>query len=254
MTEKEILKRIDHGARNYIRLFGTAEHMEMVDKTFYSYIQPKADVHGISFVYDLRLDGLGEEERDEAVREIKALHMPVWVDLTASDKVFQAFFGGERVHGQTQFEENDEVYLAMLPEEKPEYQATSGEIIRVRSAEEFAAWAEIANNVLAGGYPDIHPVYHYPLCEKGRMKCYTACYEGEPAATAAILDDNGTASLEFVAVLPEMRGKGLAKAICRKAVEDAFAEGAKIVTVRAINSAAGSLYRSVGFTAYNYAI
>lgn len=254
MTEREILKRIDHGARNYIRMFGTAEHMEIVDKTFYRYIKPRADVHGISFVYDLRLDGLGEEERDKVVQEIKALNMPVWVDLTAPDTLFQAFFGRERIHGQTHFEENDEVYLAMLPEEKPEYRETCNEIIRVRSAEEFAVWAEIANGVLAGGYPDIHPVYHYSLCEKGRMKCYTAYYEGEPAATAAILDDNGTTSLEFVAVLPEMRRKGLAKAVCRKAVEDAFAEGSKVVTVRAINAAAGSLYRSVGFTAYNYAI
>ena len=77
---------------------------------------------------------------------------------------------------------------------------------------------------------------------------------GKPVAVSAILDNSGIASLEFVATIPEMRRKGYAKAICEKAIHDAFTDGAKIITVRAINLAASQLYKSLGFEVYNYAL
>lgn len=75
-----------------------------------------------------------------------------------------------------------------------------------------------------------------------------------PVSVAATMNNIGIVSLESVGTIPQMRRQGFAKAVCEKAVSDAFADGAKIVTVRAIDAAASKLYQSLGFKAYNYAI
>lgn len=253
MTDHEIVRYIDSGANYYVSLFGNAPHMKKVDREYYSYIEPKTDEYGISFVYNVHIDDLPLDRKKEVISEIKSLRMPVWLDLISSDETFFLFFGKEKLHGQTVFAENDEIYMAVLPEEKTDCCGTDNSIIKVRSAQEFAVWAQIANDVLSGGAPDIHPAHHFPLCEKGMLNCYMMYRDNTPVSVAAIMNDHNIASLEFVATIPEMRRKGLARAVCEKAVCDAFSNGAKIVTVRAINLAAANLYRSVGFKAYNYA-
>lgn len=51
MTEREILQCIDDGANFYVSLFGRAEHMEIVDKGFYSYVKPTGDEsESLSFI------------------------------------------------------------------------------------------------------------------------------------------------------------------------------------------------------------
>ena len=81
------------------------------------------------------------------------------------------------------------------------------------------------------------------------MPCYIGYYQGKPVAVSAILNNNGKSSLEFVATLDNFRKKGLARALCQKTVEDAFANGAKIITTRA-SADAKSLYTSLGFKIY----
>lgn len=254
MTEKEIIKYIDAGANFYVSMFGRAEHMEVVDNGFYTYIKPKAGEYGITFIYDIRIGELPAERQKILIDEIKSLNMPVWLDLLAEDELYRLVYGKAKVHGQTALSDEDEVYLAMLPEEKLLYHTGSAKIVQVQSAGEFAVWAKIANDILAGGKPDMHPVYHYPLCEKGLMQCYVLYDGNTPVSVASIMNNDGIASLELVAAIPEMRRRGFAKAVCEKAICDTFARGAKIITVRAVNAAAGRLYQSMGFKAYNYAI
>ncbi len=254
MTESEIIRHINDGANYYVSLFGRAEHMENIDKGFYSYVKPKADEYGISIIYNVHLDNLLSEEQRVIISEMKELQMPIWLDLTVSDEVFFQVFGRDKVHGQTKFNDNDEIYMALLPDEKEKNSVSSEKIVRVRTEEEFATWTKIANDVLANGYPDMHPSYHYPLCRDGIMKCYILYNEGEPVAVASVIDNDGIASLEFVATIPEMRRRGFAREVCEKAVYDAFMDGAKIVTVRAIDAVAGKVYQSIGFRAYNYVI
>ena len=82
------------------------------------------------------------------------------------------------------------------------------------------------------------------------VKCYILYHDNNPVSVAAIMDNNSAASLEFVGTIPEMRKKGFAKAVCEKAVCDAFADGATIITIRAVNRAVANLYQSIGFKAY----
>lgn len=256
MNAKQIIKHIDDGANFYVSLFGNAEHMEMVDNGFYTYVRPKEGQPGISFVFNVRLENLPVQTQKEKITEIKALGMPIWLDLLASDELHNMLFGKQKVHAQTTFAENDEVYMALMPDEKLDYPLMPDNIIvvKVNTSEEFKLWAKITNDLLSGGYPDMHPFYHYPLCQNGLMKCYILYKNNTPAAVATIMNNKGFASLEFVATVPEMRRHGLAQTVCVKAVDDAFADGAEIITVRAINAAATKLYQSLGFKIYNYAM
>lgn len=254
MTEREIVNRINEGANYYISMFGRAEHMEIIHKEFYSYVKPKGNEYGISIIYNVQIEELPFEKQKALVAEMKALHMPIWLDLFASDEVFLLMFGQDKVHGQTEFADNDEIYMALLPHEKKENFVNNEKIVKVQSSEEFVKWAQIANDVLANGYPDMHPTYHYSLCREGIMKCYILYDQDKPVSVASILNDGGIASLEFVATIPTMRRCGFAQAVCEKAVREAFEAGAKIVTLRAIDAVAGKLYESIGFKAYNYVI
>lgn len=250
MTNKEIIQHIDEGANYYVGLFGEAVHMEKVDKEFYSYVKPKEGEQGISFVYNVSINDLPAEQMKTVVDEIKSMNMPIWFDLLASDEAVSVFFGKESTNEKPEPSEDDEVYLAILSEEKKEYDENDYRIIKVHTAEEFAIWAQMVNDILAGGHTDIHPVNHFIWCEKMGVKCYIMYYDNTPVSVASIMDNNGVDSLEFVGTIPEMRRKGFAKAVCEKAVSDAFADGASIVTVRAINRAAARLYQSMGFKAY----
>ena len=254
MTEREIIKHINDGANYYVSLFGKAEHMENVDKGCYSYVKPKGAEHGISIIYNVHMDDILLEEQKKLIDEMKELQMPIWLDLTVSDEVFFRVFGSKKIHGQTVFTDNDEIYMALLPDTKEINHVNNEKIVKVQTQEEFATWAKIANDVLANGYPDMHPIYHYPLCRDGIMKCYIMYNQSVPVAVASVIDNNGIASLEFVATIPEMRRHGFARRVCEKAVNDAFVDGAKIVTVRAIDAVASKVYESIGFKAYNYAI
>lgn len=95
----------------------------------------------------------------------------------------------------------------------------------------------------------MHRVNHFDICKDGIMPCYIRYYQGKPAAVSAILNNNGVSSLEFVATLDDFRKKGLARALCQKAVDDAFENGARMITTRAFADAK-DLYKSLGFIIY----
>lgn len=118
-----------------------------------------------------------------AIDEMKSMNMPIWLDLLAPDEVINIFSEKKTTHEKKEPSEDDEVYLAMLSEEKIEYQENDHKIIKVHTAKEFA-------------------------------KCYILYHDNVPVSVASIMDNNGAASLEFVGTVPEMRRKGFAKAIC----------------------------------------
>ena len=233
MTSPEILQRIDAGANNYIRLFGEAAHMESVDNGVYRIIRPKPGEHGIKFICGVRPELLDKK----TIREIKRLHMPVWWPLQMPDDLKKA----------VKLNSGEELYMAVFP----------GEVIshekarlarRVEGPEDFARW------VMFDIYPWLHPQHHYSLCDRGALRCYCIEIGGQIIATAAIMLDGANASLEFVATAPAHRRQGLASGVCVAAVNDAFARGAEIVTLRAGNEGTKELYTSLGFKIYNDSI
>lgn len=250
MNESEILRHINDGANHYISLFGEAEHMERSDTGLYSIIRPKSGEEGISFIYNIRVDALDSSQLHIVVNEIRALGIPFWLDLTASDEVFKLFFGKGKSHKQTEFAPDDEQYLAMFPSEFTRY-AVSHHIVEVRSPEDFAVWAKLANELLAGGHQDIHPVHHFNLIRRRLMRCYILYVDATPVSVAATMDNCGIVSLELVGTLPAYRRRGYARAVCARAIHDAIGDHCLLLTVRANSTASASVYQSLGFKVYN---
>jgi GNAT superfamily N-acetyltransferase len=84
------------------------------------------------------------------------------------------------------------------------------------------------------------------LLTNGKLRCYLGYVDNIPVTTAAILNNDGIASLEFTVTLPEYRQKGLAKAVCRFALDDAFKAGVQSVSIRSFGIAR-QLGKSLGF-------
>ena len=246
MTRDEIIKYINEGANFYLDFFGDADHMESSDNGFYKTIHPKAGEHGIKFIYDLRLESFSDDEVKIKIVEIKSLGYPVWWPLY-SMRIQKLLHGSNYTPKPPT--EGDEFYMALLPENQPCCDTGSVIVERVETAEDFKIWAGMTNQIFATGYQDIHPENHYHWCEKGWLIPYIAYDEDKPVAVASILNNNNVASLEFVATLPEYRRRGFARMASAVAISDAFAGGAKIITLRAFHPA-NLLYQSLGFQIY----
>jgi GNAT superfamily N-acetyltransferase len=66
---------------------------------------------------------------------------------------------------------------------------------------------------------------------EGRAHVYTASEGGEPVACLMIVDHEGNADVEWVAVVPEARGKGLAGRLLAHALADAAERGVETTTL-----------------------
>ncbi|WP_342438300.1 GNAT family N-acetyltransferase [Paenibacillus sp. FSL L8-0436] len=126
--------------------------------------------------------------------------------------------------------------MALLAAEKPDYPAIAKHITinKVNSAEEFKLWALLNNFVIHQGLPIIHPEHHYPVCQESILSCFNVYDQGTLAGVSSLINHNGIFSLEFVAVLGAFRRRGVATAAIIAAVEDAIAQGAELITVRAM--------------------
>jgi ribosomal protein S18 acetylase RimI-like enzyme len=256
MTEREIIRCIDDGANFYLQFFGDAVHMDYKKNDFYSFIQPKQGEQGVCYIFNVKLEKLSKKEQNEKIAEIKALNMPVWWDLQCSDGLFQLIHGKNREKINKEPADGDELYMAILPDD-----ALTSEIIpagmlvkKVSNSADFEKWANAVNIIMNGGYADIHPINHYHLCKSGAINCFICYHNDNVVAVASIMNNEGVCSLEFVATDPNYRKQGLAKAVCSEAIKDAFNNGARIITVRAINEGTRELYSSLGYVIYNNAL
>lgn len=255
MKDFEIIKHVDNGANFYLQFFGDAQHMKYNDNGVYSYIMPKEGEQGIRFVFNVRLENLSEKEQIEKIAEIKALNMPVWWDLQSSNMLYKLIHGKDKEKITGEPSEDEELYMAIFPNEQVNIESLNEIVVKkVDCQNGFALWAKFVNDVMNGGYIDIHPQNHYHLCQKGIINCFS-CYKNNTlVAVASIMDNDNISSLEFVATDPAHRREGLAKVVCSKAIKNAFDNGSKIITLRAVNPGTRELYTSLGFRIYNYAL
>lgn len=256
MTGQEIIRYVNDGAIFYLRFFGDAKHMEYYKGDYYSYIQPKQGEHGVKFAFDVKLDNLPESVCIEKIAELKSLKMPVWWDLQLSDGLYRIIHGKDKAKPNSEPADGDELYMAILPDEYV-YLADSSPNITIEKVDTPAAfeeWTTAVNNIMFDGYPDIHPTNHYHLCEKGLINCFT-CYHGDlPVSFSSIMDNDKVCSLEFVATDPNYRQRGFARIVCLEAMKSSFDNGAKIITLRALQPRTRELYTSLGYKIYNHVL
>lgn len=186
---------------------------------------------------------------------MKSLGMPVWWDLQSSDDLFEQIHGKKKVAPGNTPQEGEELYMAMFPNElKRETQVSNLLIKKVSNVDDFSVWANLQNEVLCGGYQDVHPEKHYKWCERGLIDCYIGYKDHVAVAFSSVFKNVAICSLEFVGTHPDFRRRGFAEAVCYTALENAWKHGAKIVTVRAINPGTKELYTKQGFKTYNFAL
>jgi GNAT superfamily N-acetyltransferase len=243
-----IRKRINDAGTLFFDLLGDGAHMQKIRSSHYTLIRPKDGELGPTTLYDISLDGLPQQEANDLIDQIKAMHIHVWWDICFSQDVKQQIFGARPAPAP---EPNDEEsYMAMLKEEKPAYPPADEHITvqRVRSAQEFADWAKMTNALFQDGML-VHPAHHYHLCEQGDMACYVGFMDGQAAGVCCMLKRGDLAALYLVATTPEQRHKGIATAVCTAAIGDAQREGAQLFTACAWPSIK-PLMRKLGYLYY----
>ena len=240
----DVLKYVDAGANFYLRVIGDAEHMEILDNGVFETMRSRGDLNNFCSIYNIRLDQLSDEEMSRVIQEIGDKRIHTWWPIYTSERVLDAL-NGKGARGTF---DDGEVYAAMLPKDKPEYPHTSDsiEIKRVSSLAEFATWCSIDNTWEHDGMIAVHPQNHYHLIANGKLRCYLGYVDNIAITTTAILNNDKIASLEFTATRPEYRQQGCAKAVCQYALDDAFANGIRVVSIRAIGHAR-ELAKSLGF-------
>ncbi|WP_068756666.1 GNAT family N-acetyltransferase [Thermobifida cellulosilytica] len=113
------------------------------------------------------------------------------------------------------------------------------------------AGLEAAEQVIAYGFPRLLP---WP-CAPGRLlpphaptvaglRVWLARRQGVPAAACCTYDDGATVGLHALAVLPEQRGRGIARLLAARALADHADRRAVLATTEA----GAPLFRSLGFT------
>lgn len=248
--EKETIKEyINNGAIHYLRLLAEADHMVLEDDGFCTLIHPKEGEEGGTSVFNFRFDGMTDEEIERKILQIKEKNIHTFYGCYPPENVKNILMKSNPKTEEN--EEDSETYMAILPHEKPVYNPPKPPVSakKVDNLHDFIIWADISNKVLHGGYAIMHPKNHYHLLECGKMQCYLGFYDRLPVSTAAIMNDNSIASLEFVATLKDYRKKGAGGAACRIAVEEAFNNGAAIISLRGFTPGK-ALYRSIGFKVY----
>ncbi len=243
-----IRKRINDAGTLFFDLLGDGAHMQKVKYPHYTLICPKDGETGSTTLYDIRLDGLPENEAKDLIDEIKAMHIHVWWDICFPQEVKQWIFGIRPASAPEPNEE--ESYMAMLKDEKPVYQPRDERITvkRANSAQEFARWAELTNELFQEGLL-MHPEYHYHLCAQGDMACYIGFIDGQAAGVCCMMKRGDLAALYLVATAKEHRHKGVATAACTAAINDAEREGAQLFTTCAWPSIK-TLMRKLGYMYY----
>lgn len=251
MNQQIIRSHIEEGSIFYMDILGKSEHMETEQRPHYTIIRPKKGHHGGTSIYNIVIEQLPEPEALRLVQEIKSYKEHVFWGMYPSERLLQYIGeGGPRLVPLPEPNE-EEAGMALLAAEKPDYPRATNHITveKAKHSEDFKLWALLCNFVLHQGYPIIHPELHYPVCQEGILTCFNVYDKGVLAGVSSLLNNNGVFSLEFVAVSDAFRRRGVATAAIIAAVEDAFAQGAELITVRAIGKSK-YLLPKLGFRIY----
>jgi len=137
MGKKIALRYIDEWANFYLRTFGEADDLEIIEKDVYSVLRPKDEKW--AHIFDIRLEHIKDDELKKVVNEIKSMKKAIWWNQY-SNRVNNVIFPEGRKEPTP---DDAEVFAVMTPDEMPVYQ---NEIINVQPAktlEDFKTYCDI---------------------------------------------------------------------------------------------------------------
>jgi GNAT superfamily N-acetyltransferase len=252
MENREIVEHIVHGMEYYMETLALPSHMEKYSDGMCSWIKPKDGAMGPEAVYRVNFGDNSDEQIRQILQSYRNQGLPdYWCitplsapnhirDILVSLKILEA--NAENNPGMALFPDE---YRGNRDCDKP---ASTITVRIVNNKSDFRIWTDIANEVLHGCRL-LDPDQYYTLCESGKMGCFLG-YRGEvPVSTSATINNNGSATLEFVATLPNYRKQGFAAAVCHAAIEQLIRENAYVITLRAREMGV-SIYKKLGFKVY----
>lgn len=110
------------------------------------------------------------------------------------------------------------------------------------------AWAELADEEADVDQQSMLQTMYYAQLGDPRVRAYLARVDGKAAAHCLLFSSGGIGRVETVRTLSPYRGRGLAAAVVRRAVEDSLALDHQLTYIFAEDGgAAQRLYASLGF-------
>jgi GNAT superfamily N-acetyltransferase len=139
---------------------------------------------------------------------------------------------------------NDLMLYVGPDEERP----SSAAVTLVRTDQDRAYWANVIQEEAGGKERQLLYQLYLAQISDPRMTGYLACVDGRPASRCELFSCNGLGRVEAVRTMALYRGRGLAAALIRQAVQDSLAQGNQLTYIYAEpNGAPQRLYHRLGF-------
>lgn len=235
---------------NYYKAFARSGIIECHEGTV-SWIIPHKGENGPSLAFRIHL----KEENAEA--ELKALGAGIrngevpklWIvtpDATP-DNIIEIM---ERNGFKNLSEDAEEPAMLLHKKDFLPYREENSRLTcrKVSTMEDFRSWIDVVNTALHG-WNMIDAEHYFTWVQENSVKIYLAEIDGVAVSTCATIQNESTASLEFVSTLEQYRRKKAAALLSSYAIEDLINNGAETVTLGACGDSV-HLYRRLGFEKY----
>jgi Acetyltransferase (GNAT) family. len=246
MNNGKIIENIVRGMIYYSVFLASPPHMEHFYDGMCAWMKPRAGENGAAVVYKACFGDKCDDEIRVLIDSYRGIGIPDEWFLTplSTPRNVRELLGGMGIAV------SGDAYGMALAADKMDASLwddnESGISVRkVSGKDDFITWANMVNDTLFECII-LDPEYYCPMFEAGKITCYLGYYGGEPAAVSSFLNDNGNATLEFIATKAEHRRKGLGAAVCGAAVRQMLIDGADCISLRATPEGM-KLYETLGF-------
>ncbi|MCI9071817.1 MAG: GNAT family N-acetyltransferase [Lachnospiraceae bacterium] len=234
---------------NYYKIFAQADIIDIYEGSV-SWIVPCKGEKGPSIAFRIHLrEENAEAELKELIQGIRKGKVPqIWhitPDATPAHIIDIMKKNGFKNLSEDVSE--PEPTMALYKNDFMPYEETGSPAIcrKISSKNDFKLWIDVVNSALHG-WDMIDADHYFTWVESNNINIYLAEMNGIVVSTCATIQNNNTASLEFVSTLEEYRRKKAAISLCSYAIDNLLHNGAEIVTLGACGHSA-FLYEKLGF-------
>lgn len=234
---------------NYYKIFAQADIIDLYEGSV-SWIIPCKGAKGPSIAFRIHLnEENSEKELGTLIQGIREGKVPqIW--HVTPDATPDNIIDIMKKNGFKDLSEGaSEPEPTMLLHKKDfiSYEEKDSPIIcrKISTKKDFKLWIDVVNTALHG-WDMIDADHYFTWVESNNISIYLAEINGLAVSTCATIQNNNTASLEFVSTLEKYRRRKAAASLCSCAINDLLNNGAEVVTLGACGRSV-YLYERLGF-------
>lgn len=234
---------------NYYKIFAQADIIDFYEGSV-SWIMPCKGEKGPSIAFRVHLNEKdAETELKALIQGIRAGKVPdIWhisPDATPGNIIDIMKKNGFKDLSESA--PDPESTMSLYKNDFVPYEEIDSPIIcrKISTKKDFKLWIDVVNTALHG-WDMIDAEHYFRWVESDIINIYMAEMNGIAISTCATIQNNNTASLEFVSTLKEYRRRKAAALLCSYAINDLLNNGAETVTLGACGYSA-FLYERLGF-------